>query len=138
MISNIVKALASLRLTVALLVLAILLIFIGTIAQTQLGVWQAVDTYFRSWIALVDPSIFAPGFSTSVRVPIPGGLLIAGAMIVNLLAAHAVRFKLRRKRIGVLVLHAGLIVLLAGEFVTGYMADEGLMSIDEGRSSSFI
>jgi len=135
---SVIGAMASLRLTVVLLTLAMLLIFVGTIAQTRLGVWQAVDTYFRSWVALVDPTIFAPGVSTSFRVPIPGGLLIAGVMIVNLLAAHAVRFKLRRKRIGVLVLHAGLIVLLAGEFVTGYLADEGLMSIDEGQSSSYI
>ena len=138
MIPSLIKVLASLRLTVTLLAFAMLLIFVGTIAQTRLGVWQAVDTYFRSWIALVDPSIFAPGVLTGLRVPIPGGLLIAGAMIVNLLAAHTVRFKLRKKRIGVLVLHAGLIVLLAGEFVTGSMAQEGLMSIDEGQSSSYI
>lgn len=59
-------------------------------------------------------------------------------MIVNLLAAHAVRFKMTRKRLGVVGLHAGLIVLLIGEFVTGMMADEGLMRIDEGGAASFI
>lgn len=130
--------LASLRLTVILFVLAMVLIFVGTIAQTRLGVWQAVDTYFRAWVALIDPGLFAPGMETGVRIPFPGGLTIAGIMIVNLLAAHVVRFKATRKRAGVLVLHAGLIVLLAGEFVTGFFADEGLMSIDEGASSSFI
>ncbi|MEM1331428.1 MAG: cytochrome c biogenesis protein CcsA [Planctomycetota bacterium] len=131
------EMLASLKLTVALLVLAMVLVFVGTIAQTQLGVWQAVDAYFRSWIAFVDPGLFA-GDQTAVRVPIPGGLAISAAMIVNLLAAHLVRFKATRKRVGVLVLHAGLIVLIAGELVTGYAADEGLMSIDEGASSSFV
>ncbi|MFG0242377.1 MAG: cytochrome c biogenesis protein CcsA [Phycisphaerales bacterium JB054] len=132
------KALASLKLTVVLLALAMLLIFVGTIAQTRLGVWQAVDAYFRSWVAMVDPGLFVRGDGTDIRIPIPGGLTIAAAMIVNLLAAHVVRFKATRKRVGVLVLHAGLIVLLAGEFVTGFLADEGLMSIDEGDSSSFI
>ncbi len=135
---RIIQTLASLKLTVLLLTLAMLLIFVGTIAQTQLGIWQAVDAYFRSWIALVDPTLFAPGTPSNIRIPIPGGYTIAAAMIINLLAAHAVRFKLNRKRIGVLVLHAGLIVLLAGEFVTGFMANEGLMSIDEGAKSSFI
>ena len=130
--------LASLRLTVALLALAMLLIFVGTIAQTRLGVWQAVDAYFRSWVAWVDPGLFVPGEFSGPGVPIPGGLAIAAAMILNLLAAHAVRFKATRKRVGVLVLHAGLIVLLAGEFVTGFLADEGLMSIDEGSSASFV
>ena len=132
------QMLASLRLTVVLLALAMVLIFVGTIAQTKLGVWQAVDGYFRSWIAMVDPGLFVPMEDAELRVPIPGGLSIAAMMIVNLLAAHVIRFKATRKRVGVLVLHAGLIVLLAGEFVTGFMADEGLMAIDEGESSSFV
>lgn len=133
-----IAMLASLKLTVVLLALAMVLIFVGTIAQTKLGVWQAVDEYFRSWIAMADPGLFVPMEESGFRVPIPGGLTIAGLMIVNLLAAHVMRFKATRKRVGVLVLHAGLIVLLAGEFVTGFMADEGLMSIDEGSSSSFV
>lgn len=135
---RLVEMLASLRLTVVLLSLAMVLIFVGTIAQTKLGIWQAVDEYFRSWIAMTDLGLFIPMEDDGFRVPIPGGLTIAALMIVNLLAAHAIRFKATRKRVGVLVLHAGLIVLLAGEFVTGFMADEGLMSIDEGSSSSFI
>lgn len=136
--TRIIRSLASLRLTVTLLALAMVLIFVGTIAQTRLGVWQAVDAYFRSWVAMIDTGLFVGADSAGVRIPFPGGLAIAGAMIVNLVAAHLIRFKSTRKRVGVLVLHAGLIVLLAGEFVTGFMADEGLMSIDEGASSSYI
>ncbi len=135
---RILKVLASLRLTVVLLALAMVLIFVGTIAQTRLGVWQAVDSYFRSWIAMVDLSLFSLGSGLNIHIPIPGGLAIAGAMIINLLAAHVIRFKATRKRIGIVILHAGMIVLLGGEFVTGFFADEGLMSIDEGSSSSFL
>lgn len=133
-----ITALASLKLTVLLLVLAMILIFAGTLAQTQLGVWQAVDTYFRSWIAFIDLTHITGGESRGVGIPFPGGLTISGLMIFNLLAAHIARFKATRKRIGILVLHAGLILLLLGEFVTGYFADEGLMSIDEGQRSSFL
>ena len=138
MIKQAVGIFASLRLTVLLLGLAMVLIFVGTIAQTRLGVWQAVDSYFRSWIAMVDPSLFFSALDGAPSVPIPGGYTIAGAMILNLLGAHAVQFRATRRRIGVLVLHAGLIVLLVGEFVTGFAADEGLMSIDEGASSSIV
>ena len=139
------KALASLRFTVALLALAMVLIFVGTIAQTRLGVWQAVDQFFRAPIAWVDVSLFNPRAdrdhapaSNGPRIPIPGGLTITLLMIVNLVSAHALRFKLTARRVGVIALHAGLIVLLAGELVTGFFAEEGLMSIDEGESSSFI
>ena len=135
-----VQSFASLRLTVALLGAAMVLIFVGTLAQTRLGVWQVVDDYFRSAIAWVDVGLVVPGVDpgSGVVVPLPGGSLIAGLMIANLLAAHAIRFRLAFKRIGVLVLHAGLIVLLAGEFVTGWFANEGLMRIDEGASARFV
>ncbi|MCA9275836.1 MAG: cytochrome c biogenesis protein CcsA [Phycisphaerales bacterium] len=137
-LKRIIKAQASLKLTVLLLSLAMILIFVGTLAQTRLGVWQAVDTYFRSWVAFIDFGLIAGGEPRGAGIPFPGGLSIAGVMIVNLVAAHIVRFKATRKRIGILVLHAGLIMLLLGEFVTGYFANEGLMTIDEGQSSSYL
>ena len=132
-----VRAVASLRLTVILFALAMALIFLGTLAQTRIGVWQAVDQYFRSTVAWVDAGLLVPGAS-GFRVPIPGGLTLCVLMILNLLAAHAARARAWRKRPGVLLLHAGLIVLLAGELATGFLADEGLMAIDEGASSSFL
>lgn len=138
MIDRAVALLASLKLTVAIFVFAMLLIFVGTIAQTQLGVWQAVDAYFRSWVAPLDLGLFLPAAGDRLVVPIPGGLSIGAFMVVNLLAAHAVRFRATRKWIGILVLHAGLIVLISGEFVTGFMADEGMMPIDEGKASSVL
>jgi ABC-type transport system involved in cytochrome c biogenesis permease subunit len=134
------KAFASLRLTVALLSLSMVLIFVGTLAQARMGVWEAVDTYFRAPVAWVDLQLLAP--ESLVRlpfsVPFPGGATIGLLLLINLLAAHTIRFKASRRRAGVIVLHAGLIVLLAGEFVTAAFADEGVMSIDEGATSSFI
>ncbi len=138
LLKRLIATLASLKLTVSLLGLAMVLIFVGTLAQTQLGVWQAVDTYFRSWIAFIDFGHVTGSEPRGLGVPFPGGLSIAGAMIVNLIAAHVVRFKASRKRVGIIVLHAGLILLLLGEFVTGFFAHEGLMSIDEGQRSSFL
>ncbi len=132
------RALASLRLTVALLAAAMVLIFIGTIAQTRLGVWQAVDQYFRAPIAWVDVAMLVGEAPGRFRIPIPGGLTIAALLTLNLIAAHTIRFKATRRRIGIIMLHLGLIVLLLGEFVTGFLATEGLMSIDEGAQSSYI
>ncbi|MBM91431.1 MAG: hypothetical protein CMJ35_07420 [Phycisphaerae bacterium] len=138
MLKRLISPLASLKLTVLLLALAMVLIFVGTLAQTRLGVWQAVDTYFRAWVAFIDLGHISGSEPRGIGIPFPGGLSIAGLMIVNLLAAHITRFKATRKRAGIITLHAGLILLLLGEFVTGFFADEGLMSIDEGQRSSFL
>jgi len=133
--------LASLRLTVALLVLAMLVVFLGTLAQTRVGVWQAVEAYFRAPIAWVDPGMFLGNSDDSgawIKIPIPGGLAIVSLMIVNLLAAHIIRFRATWKRAGIITLHLGLVLLLVGELVTGFLSTEGLMSIDEGSSSSIL
>ncbi|MCW5755269.1 MAG: cytochrome c biogenesis protein CcsA [Phycisphaeraceae bacterium] len=137
---KLLRSLASLRLTVTLLALSMVLIFLGTLAQARLGIWETVDTYFRSLIARIDPAIFFPQgeHSSRLRIPFPGGFTLGALLLVNLLAAHAARFRFSARRLGVLVLHAGLIVLLIGEFVTARYADEGMMRISVGESSQFV
>ncbi|MGF1635307.1 MAG: cytochrome c biogenesis protein ResB [Phycisphaerae bacterium] len=137
---RILAPLASLRLTCGLFVLSMALIFAGTLAQAQQGVWRVMDGYFRSLIAWVDVQLFIPQqlWQTDAAVPFPGGFLLGGLLILNLIAAHAVRFKLSAKRPGMITLHAGLILLLASEFVTGLMADEGQMTIAEGQTAGYV
>jgi hypothetical protein len=70
--------------------------------------------------------------------PFPGGWLIGGLLLANLLAAHMVHFRVNRKRSGVLCLHAGLVILMFSELVTGLFAFEGNMTIVENGSTNFI
>ncbi|MEQ8914266.1 MAG: cytochrome c biogenesis protein ResB [Pseudomonadales bacterium] len=130
-----IEPLASLRLTVVLLALSMALIFVGTLAQVRMGVWEAVDSYFRSFVAWVDLSLFIP--EAAGVIPIPGGATLGLLLLLNLVAAHAVRFKLSWRRVGMILIHGGLIVLLVGEFATAWLAGEGLMAIDEGATSQY-
>ncbi len=137
---KLLDAFASLRLTVALLALSMVLIFVGTLVQARIGVWETVDTYFRSAIAWIDPAMLlrSDGAESALKIPFPGGMTLGILLFLNLMAAHAARFKLTGRRVGVMVLHAGLILLLVGEFVTAKFADEGLMTVDVGSSSRFV
>lgn len=137
---RILKSLASIRLTVGLLTALMFLIFVGTLAQVQLGIWQTVETYFRSLLVWIDLQLFLPGVQqpTGLALPFPGGLTLGILLLVNLIAAHIARFKWEWRRTGILVMHAGLIVLLLGEFVTARYATEGIMSIDVGGSSNYV
>ncbi len=143
------KALASLRLTVWLFGFAVALVFFGTLAQMDNGIWTVVDQYFWSWVVLVPfdllrqfGSVFMSEWvSKDARwggaFPLPGGKLLGGLMLANLVAAHLFRFRLTWKRSGVILIHAGLILLFVGEFVTREFAVEQNMTIDEGSSANF-
>jgi hypothetical protein len=123
---RLVLSLSSLRLTVALLSYSMVLIFIATIAQVHLGIHEVVKTFFRAWIAWYD---VMPGAST-IEVPLPGGALVGTSLIINLLAAHGLRF--RKTKMGMLLIHLGILILLLGEVFTVIMGKEAQMTIDEG------
>jgi cytochrome c biogenesis protein ResB len=53
-----------------------------------------------------------------------------------LLAAHAIRFKLAWNRVGIILIHAGIIIMMLGELVTGLYAIENQMMIREGQTVS--
>lgn len=140
MLRKTLKPIASLKLTVVIFALSIFLIFAGTLAQVHSGIWTVVDQYFRSVVVTIPLQIFIPVDVAKIGGAIwfPGGLTLGVAMLVNLIAAHTVRFKFTKKRIGIIVTHLGVILLLVGEFVTGFAAREGNMTIREGETVNFV
>ena len=59
-ILRVLDTLASLRLTVLLFALAIVLIFAGTLAQVNKDIWEVMDLYFRAWFAWIPLQVFFP------------------------------------------------------------------------------
>src|SRR5581483_2062395 len=158
MLKSILKPFASLRLTVTLLALSMIVVFAGTWAQIDQGIWQVQRRYFHSFFCIIDFNIFLPraqvDFSqypraiasiteflinilSRLRIPMLGGYSLIILLLVNLLAAHSVRFKLNRRRTGIIILHAGLILLICGEVVTSMFAQESQMVIQEGETVNF-
>ena len=203
--NNVLKYFLSLRLTVTLLSLSMILVFCGTLAQVDKGIWTVMDQYFRTWIAWIDLSIFFNKFNplSAFSIPFPGGFLIGALLSMNLLVVHAKTFKifvtgkrlyvglsllivgliltygvivgwgtntvattesdafwrvffrlgrgtlsavilfiaciyLYRKRAGMVLLHAGILLLLIGEFFTALFAVESTMTIREGQTVNFL
>jgi hypothetical protein len=142
------KALASLRLTVFLFVLSMILVFCGTLAMMDQGLFMVLSRYFRSFFAWIPLQTFVrfgqvffglpPDTQIAGSFPFPGGWSIGAALLVNLLAAHAVRFRMTWKRAGILILHSGLVLLMVGELVTGVFSVESSMTISVGGSSNYI
>src|SRR5689334_15962778 len=131
-LNQVVDVISSLRLTVVFLCFAVLLVFIGTLAQREEGLLVAQNRYFRSLFIWWAPA------GGQWKIPVfPGGYLIGGVLLVNLLAAHARRFKFSKKKIGIFVVHAGLVLLILGQFATDLFSKEAAMQVYEGESKNF-
>jgi len=120
----------SLQLTVVLLLLSLILVFIATLDQVHLGIWAIQHKWFHSFVVMQNTGDFS--------VPIfPGGYLIGGFLLVNLLAAHIYRFKLTWKKSGIQLAHAGVILLLFGELVSGLLQKDSTMQLFEGDTLKY-
>ena len=137
-LGRLVRLLASVRLTVWLLSLSIFLVFAGTWAQIDMGIWTTLKTYFRTFFVFIPFQIFLPrDWNVPGSIPFPGGYVIGALLMINLIAAHATRFKLSRSRAGIFLIHLGLVLLLVGEVTTALLANEANMTIDEGETVRF-
>jgi ResB-like family len=127
-----VKPLTSLKLTVFCLACAMILVFLGTLDQVNIGVYEAENRYFKSFFLYFTP----PG--TTLKIPwFPSGYLVGGLLLVNLIAAHLARFKFSWKKAGILVLHSGVILLLLGQLFTSLFQVESQMRLDQGETKNY-
>jgi hypothetical protein len=141
-VKKILSPLASLKVTVALLAMTMVVIFTGTAAQKELGIWDVQHRIFHTWLAWIDLKYFFPLSTwgwTKVKgsFPAPGGYTLIVALLVNLLAAHTVRFKLNLKRSGIFLIHIGLIMLLVGELLTSVLPRKRRCPLVEGQSGTW-
>ena len=131
-IKFVIRFFTSMRLTVVLLAFAILLVFIGTLAQVDEGLYNAQARYFRQWL-IVGLDLLGH----KIPLVLPGGYLIGTMLLVNLLAAHIYRFQFTVKKLGIQIAHSGVILLLVGQLVTDMFAHESQIRFTEGETKTY-
>jgi hypothetical protein len=132
LVDSLIKVFVSLRLTVTLLAFAIVLVFIGTLAQVDEGLYNAQARYFHQWL------IFGLNISGHhIPLLLPGGYLIGTLLLLNLIAAHLYRFNLSAKKIGIQLVHSGVILLLVGQLATDMFAHESQIHFIEGQTKPY-
>lgn len=130
--SQLVRFFTSMQLTVVLLILSLVLVFVATLDQVNLGIWAVQEKYFRTFFVYLRPA------ESRLALPVfPGGYLIGGLLFLNLSAAFVYRFKLTWKKAGILLTHLGLVILLLGELISGLLQEDYQMRLDEGQTSNY-
>jgi hypothetical protein len=121
----------SLKLTIVCLAALMILVVACTLAQVRLGTLGAVNLYMRSWFYWMDLG--------SVAIPIfPGGATVGLVLMVNLVAAQVRRLELSWGKAGLWIVHAGLILLFVGEFVTSAFQVDARLVFEEGQTTNFV
>ncbi|MEM6884179.1 MAG: cytochrome c biogenesis protein ResB [Verrucomicrobiota bacterium] len=129
---KVLTLLSSLKLTVICLSISMILVFLNTLAQVNLGIYEAQNRYFATWF------VWAEIGDGGLKLPyIPGGYLVGGILILNLLCAHWKRFSFKWNKLGLMQIHLGILVLLGGGFVTHWLSNEGQLTFDEGQTVQF-
>ena len=117
---------SSLRLTVVCLALGLVLVFAGTLAQVDLGLYKAQNDYFRSFFLWWGPA------GADWKIPVfPAGYLVGSVLLINLVAGHFKRFRFTANKLGIWMVHFGLILLLLGQFMTDMLARESFLHLRE-------
>ena len=120
----------SLKLTVVLIVFSMVLIFAATLDQVNLGIWAVQEKYFRSFVIYTQVG--------RVAIPVfPGGYVVGGLLLVNLVAAHLYRFTLSWRKAGIQLTHFGLILLLVGELLAGLWQKDYHLRLSEGETKNY-
>src|SRR5437588_2002480 len=128
---KLIELFTSLKLTIICLAAGMALIFAGTLAQVHLGIHEAQERYFQSWL------VWWPA-EGSGKIPIfPGGHLIGAVLLVNLIAAHGKRFRWAWRKLGIHLTHAGLIIMLAGGLFTDLFAVESHIRLANGDTKNY-
>jgi hypothetical protein len=107
--SAILAPLASLKLTVFLLVMAVVVTFIATVDQTRHDILDVKHKHFQNvFVQVPFQTLFVPRWAPGYQnVPgsfyIPSGVSILVMMLLNLTAAHLLRFRLQAKGLKLVV-----------------------------------
>jgi hypothetical protein len=121
----IIKALSSVKITVACLVLLFILTLWGTIDQVYNGLYLAQARFFNSWV-----------FTFWGFVPFPGAHLVMWVLFINLTCVSMVRFVYSWSKIGITIIHVGLLLFFVAAFVTLHGVKESNITLVEGEASN--
>ena len=129
---KLIDLLTSLKLTVVALAFGMILVFVGTLAQVDQGLYNAQARYFRSFFVFWGPQ------GASWEIPVfPGGYLVGFVLLVNLVFAQFRRLDFSARSFGLFIVHAGLVILLLGQLLSDVLQVESHMRLAEGESKNY-
>mgnify|MGYP001200712310 CR=1 FL=1 len=123
---KIIKLISNPKIFVFTIIWLMVLVTVGTIDQKNIGLFAAQNKYFSSIIIWF------------YFIPLPGGGLTMTILSMNLFSFFLKPNIWNKKKLGVLTVHMGALILLIGAAITGLFSKEGNMVIIENEKSNYM
>ena len=101
------------------------LVFVGTLVQRDIGLYAAQQQYFSSWIKWL------------WYIPFPSGKMVMLIIFINLSCYFFRPHIFNKNKIGITITHIGVILMLLGGGITSFFSNEGSVVIDEGKTVNY-
>ena len=125
-IKEIINFLKQPKIFVFAIIWMMMLVVLGTLAQKDMGLYAAQNRYFSAWITWF------------WFIPMPGGRLTLIIILINLSFFFFKKSIWKIKKLGIVILHLGGILLLVGGGLTAMFSSEGNMVIEESAQSNHV
>lgn len=126
MLHRLLKILSDVRLLNIILPILMIYLIVGTVAQKYIGLYQATQDIFYS-------PLFWIGF-----LPLPGMPVFVGLLMVNLTFYVFLKNPWQKEKIGTLIAHIGVLLLLFGGLYTVIFSQSGYIDLAVGEETKFV
>jgi hypothetical protein len=120
---------SSFKLATVVLVFMTIITLFGTLDQVDNGLHAAKLKYFHSFFVI--EKLFG-----TVPIILPGGLILMIVLFINMVMGAIIKVRKRWRGAGNLISHCGMLMLLAGGFITWAFSTDGYMALYPGMQSS--
>ena len=123
--SRILRIIGSMEVTTIGLLWLFGLVLAGTFYQITHSITETVSVFFHAWFVFVGP------------VPLPAAQFVFALLGANLLVSTFTRIPFRWEKIGLFVVHIGLIAMVVGGMTQRFTRRESILVLAEGESDSY-
>lgn len=131
---KIFRILSGYEIALICLIKLFLLTFFGTLEQSWLGLWGAIDKYFDYDTFIVLPQ---RGDGKIIFLPLLSAYWVIVILSINMFLGGIVRARKGWKKAGVLLSHFAILFMLIAGGVSSVTKEEGHMAVMEGEWSDF-
>ena len=130
--------LAGFPLATVLMLILLLQTWLATLEQVDYGLHATLRKYFDPQAFYIIGELRLPEEigGLALKIPMPGGYYVLGLFFINLLLGGIVRARKGWSKVGNLISHAGILLMILSAAVTERTEKRGTMDFFEGETSN--